>query len=289
MPNPFRFARVMSAGLRQPVARTPAEVGLAYEDVAFASADGTRLKGWFVPAPEAGRQPVVVWVHGWPWNRYGNVSGRVPWQDADVDFLNATRALHDAGFGVLLFDLAAHGESEGRFPLTYGVRESADLVGAVSYLRTRSDADGDRVGVIGMSAGGSTALYGAGAAAPIRAILAIQPTKVSVFSENMARTEFGRIGPALYRSLNVLYWLLRAPLPSRHDPGVPAASLTDTVVQYVQGTGDQWGTMADVERMSAGTPRSLGVIAYPTAERYGGYAYIDTHTDDLVRFFTTYV
>ena len=66
---------------------------------------------------------------------------------------------------------------------------------------------------------------------------------------------------------------------------MPAASLGDTVVQYVQGTGDQWGEMSDVERMSAATPHSLGVIAYPSQERYGGYQYITTNADDIVAFF----
>ena len=28
-----------------------------------------------------------MWVHGWLWNRVGNVAGRVPFVDRDVDFL----------------------------------------------------------------------------------------------------------------------------------------------------------------------------------------------------------
>lgn len=292
MPNPFTFARVMTAGIRQPIDRTPAAVGLEFEDVAFPSTDGVALKGWFVPATkgaDAGARPTVIWVHGWPWNRYGNVTGRVPWPDRTVDFLPATKALHDAGFHVLLFDLASHGESGRRFPLTYGVREARDYAGAVAYLRTRADVDGARLGAIGMSAGGSTVLYGTPDVQPIRALLAVQPTKVKVFADNMARSEFGRVGPTLNRGLDLLYWILRAPSPKNHDPAIPARNLGDTVVQYVQGAGDQWGQLDDVENMSRATPNSLGVIAYPSEERYGGYAYIDTHTDDLVAFFTAHL
>lgn len=288
MPNPFRFAGVMMDGVRQPVDRTPAEVGLAYEDVSFPATDGVPLRGWFIPAAEP-QSPTVVWVHGWPWNRLGNVQGRVPWRDRTVDHLPPTKALHDAGFHILMFDLANHGDSGNRPPITYGMRESRDYVGAVRYARSRPDVDPARIGAIGMSAGGSTVLYGTAQAQPIKALLAIQPTKVSIFSDNMARTEIGPLGPLFARMLNVVYWFRRAPLPKDHDPSVPAAGLGDTVVQYVQGTGDQWGEMSDVEHMSSVTPRSLGVIAYPSQERYSGYQYIATNTDDIVEFFRTYL
>lgn len=284
-----RFATVMMTGIRQPIDRTPADVGLAYEDVTFRATDGVELKGWFLPGPGDGPAPCIVWVHGWPWNRLGNVAGRVPWRDADIDHLPATRALHDAGFAVLMFDLANHGESGRRSPLTYGMRERRDYVGAVRYVRSRRDVVADRIGAIGMSAGGSTVLYGTPEAQPVRALLAVQPTKVSIFSDNITRTELGWWGPPLARLLNVVYVVRGAPPLMRHDPSKPAAALGETVVQYVQGTGDQWGEMADVEHMSAETPRSLGVIAYPSQERYGGYRYIDTHTADVVEFFRQHV
>ena len=45
------------------VYHTPGEDGLAYEDVDFRSADGTRLTGWFIPAP--GRAlGTVIHFHG---------------------------------------------------------------------------------------------------------------------------------------------------------------------------------------------------------------------------------
>ena len=59
---------------------------------------------------------MVFFVHGWMWNRLGNIAGRVPFVDQDVDFLPTVKALHDAGFHVLLFDLANHGESAVPLP-----------------------------------------------------------------------------------------------------------------------------------------------------------------------------
>ena len=43
------------------------------------STDGVDLKGWFIPAASGGGPaPTVLFVHGWLWNRMGNVAGRVP-------------------------------------------------------------------------------------------------------------------------------------------------------------------------------------------------------------------
>jgi hypothetical protein len=55
----------------------------------------------------------------------------------------------------------------------------------------------------------------------------------------------------------------------------------------VQGTGDPWGVMADVEDMSAKTPKSLGVIKYESAGRYEGYRYVNEAVEDVTSFFRT--
>jgi len=282
------LTRLMAFGSRQPITRTPAEAGLAFEEVPFPATDGVDLRGWFVPAGPA-QGPAVVWVHGWLWNRVGNVSGRVPFVDRDVDFLPATKALHDAGFHVLMFDLANHGESGARPPLTQGVWEAHDARGAVRYLVSRPDVDADRIGVIGTSAGANTALYAIADGAPAKALLAIQPTKLTDFNRNFARTQLGPLGPLCARGTNLLYAFLRAPLPIRHDPAIPASQLDDTIVQYVQGTGDPWGELKVVERFSRVTPHSLGVISYHSAGRYEGYQYVSRETPSIVEFFTAHL
>jgi alpha-beta hydrolase superfamily lysophospholipase len=197
------------------------------------------------------------------------------------------KALHDAGYHVLLFDVRGHGESEaGKGPQTYGPIESRDFVGAVRFLRTRADVDGERIGAIGMSAGGNIVLYGVDAAQPIKAVLAVQPTRLIAFNTKFARTELGPLGPALIKPVDLLYRLMRAPLPSRQDPAIPARGLNGTVVQYVQGTGDQWGELAVVEEFAAATPHTAGpVIRYPSTERYSGYQYISERAGDVVAFF----
>jgi len=50
VPKPLLMTKLMSIGLRVAPDRTPAEAGLAYEDVAFTSSDHLDIGGWFVPA-----------------------------------------------------------------------------------------------------------------------------------------------------------------------------------------------------------------------------------------------
>jgi hypothetical protein len=290
--NPLLMTKLMVNARRAPITRTPADDGLAYEDAAFPAADGVGIKGWFIPSGAPERGPAVVFVHGWMWNRLGNVAHQTPGlKDADVDFMPAAKGLHDAGFHVLLFDVRRHGESEpGRGPLSYGPVEARDYIGAVRYLRSRPEVDGERIGAIGTSMGGNIVIYGTPEVQPIKAILAIQPTRLAVFNANFMRTEMGPLGPTMTKPLELVYAALRTPRPGKHDPAVPARKLGDTVVQYVQGTGDQWGTMEIVEEFASVTPRIAGpVIRYPSAGRYEGYAYISEHVDDVVAFFKTYM
>jgi pimeloyl-ACP methyl ester carboxylesterase len=285
--DPLVLTKLMLFGRRAPIDRTPESVGLAYEDVSFPATDGVQLKGWFIPAEGDGPAPAVVFVHGWVWNRLGNRGGQVPVNDADVDFLPATKALHDAGIGVLLFDMRWHGESgRGKRPLTYGPLETADYIGAVQYLRSRADVDNDRIGALGCSMGGNTVMLGTPDAQPIKAVLLVQPTKLHTFNTNFARTEIGPWGPASLVPIDWLYALLRLPRPTKHDPGVGAERLGDTVAQYVQATGDPWGTMEIVEEFAAKTPKLAGpVIKYDAPGRYEGYRFVTEEADQVADYF----
>jgi fermentation-respiration switch protein FrsA (DUF1100 family) len=100
--------------------RTPAALGLAFEDVRFRTDDGLLLAGWVVPHPSA--RGNVIFCHGHGRNR-GHVAGLLP-------------TLHGLGLNVLAFDFRGHGDSEGHTS-TFGQREVRDLVAAWRYLRGR--------------------------------------------------------------------------------------------------------------------------------------------------------
>ena len=281
------LTRMMITGARQPIWRIPTDVGLQAEDVVFPSDDGVTLRGWFIHRVEddATPAPAIIFVHGWPWNRVGNLAGQSLLPDRNVDFLQQARALARAGFHVLLFDLRNHGQSDAAWPVTFGIHEARDFVGAVAMLRKRPDVDRRRIGAIGYSMGGNTIIYGIPRCQPIRAAIAVQPTSGTVFAPNLARTQLGSAGPLLAKLAEPLHRAFGAPPLTQVAPARAAPHLGETRMLYIQGNGDQWGSLADVQAIAAATPNALPLVVAPSTERFGGYMYVKQHLDEIVRFF----
>jgi len=124
---------------------TPAAVGLGYEEVEVLSTDGVSLRCWWMPAGDSARAAVLV--PGWGGYKF------------EEHVLQTLPVYHDAGYGVLLLDLRAQGESDGS-RRTLGYREVRDVWGALAWLRRRGYAP-DRVVIHGWSTGGATALRAA--------------------------------------------------------------------------------------------------------------------------------
>lgn len=131
--------------------RSPAEYGLAYEEVAFRARDGLTLRGWWIPAPEADRALVSLHGHG------GSM-------DPDLQFVPAW---HAAGFHVLTFDFRAHGRSDGRIT-TIGYLERQDAMGAVDFVLSRGIR---RIGFLGFSMGGMVAMLTAPICPEVKAVV----------------------------------------------------------------------------------------------------------------------
>jgi fermentation-respiration switch protein FrsA (DUF1100 family) len=64
-----------------------------------------------------------------------------------------------------------HGTSEGEFT-TFGLLEWQDVQGAVSFLQTRSDVNPEKIGLMGHSMGGATAIMAAAQIPEIKAVIA---------------------------------------------------------------------------------------------------------------------
>lgn len=281
------LTNTMVSGRRQPFWRSPAELGLAAEAVNFQASDGVTLRGWFIPRAghDGAPAPAVVFVHGWPWNRMGNHAGNGVLPDQTVDLLEAARALHAAGFHVLLFDLRNHGASDAATPVTFGVKEARDFVAAVQMLRGRNDVDGGRIGAIGYSMGANAIIYGIPEAQPIRAAVAVQPVRVETFLDNVAQQTFGAIAPYLTRIAEHLHESFGSPPLRSINPTSAATQLGETTMLYIQGSGDPWGSLADVQAMASATPHALPVVVAPSHDRYGGYQYVNSHLDEIADFF----
>jgi uncharacterized protein len=151
----FMQSKLLYRPIRE-VTLTPANVGLVYEPVAFESADGIRLTGWYVPAeqpPNArdrGREPAntpftVLMCHG----NGGNL----------MHLLDSLELFHSLGLSCLAFDYRGYGTSRGR-PTEAGTY--LDAQAAYDWLTGTKGIPPEQIILFGRSLGGSIAAHLAG-------------------------------------------------------------------------------------------------------------------------------
>jgi pimeloyl-ACP methyl ester carboxylesterase len=125
---------------------TPLDYGAAaYEEVRIPTTDAITLAGWYVP-PRETPGAVIIILHGSGGDRRG-----CEWY---------ARQFIAAGYGILLYDQRALGESGGATQ-SYGWLDGADLLDAAGWLAVRSDVDASRIGAVGLSGGGNISLNAA--------------------------------------------------------------------------------------------------------------------------------
>jgi dipeptidyl aminopeptidase/acylaminoacyl peptidase len=139
---------------RAPVVRPPPSAELRdLADVSFVTSGRVPLRGWYVPSQN---RAGIILTHGYADNRMG--------------MLPEARILARAGYGLLLFDWHAHGESGGDV-VTWGDQERSDLAAAIAFMAARPDLDPSRLGVVGFSMGGYVVANVAAAEPRLRAIV----------------------------------------------------------------------------------------------------------------------
>jgi dipeptidyl aminopeptidase/acylaminoacyl peptidase len=121
---------------------TPADIGLAFEDVRFTTDDGVTLSGWLIPAGRETRAAVVL-MHGFSWHRLPWLAGFVPWLQRR--------------YNVLQFDFRGHGGSDDAL-ISLGTLEQRDVAAAVHFLAGRGLGP---IALMGISMGGSVAIMAA--------------------------------------------------------------------------------------------------------------------------------
>lgn len=232
-----------------PLLRQPERTGVAdLKNISFASQDGARLAGWYVPSKN--RAAIIV-THG---------------TNADRStMLPELRFLADAGFGVLAFDWPGLGESEGRILWGDGARRA--LICAIDWLASKGDVDADRIGGLGFSIGGFVMTQVAAVDPRLRAIV-LEGT-VTGFDAYM-NLHHGRWGVL---SQWPARWAIRRTglLDPAWAPGRVIGAIAPRPVLLISGSQDTEipATMVRELYSSAHQPKTLWVV--PGAE-HGNYA-----------------
>jgi dipeptidyl aminopeptidase/acylaminoacyl peptidase len=122
------------------------------EHLALSGADGTPVEGWFL-RPAGGEAPyaTVLYIHGGPHGGFGHV-----WS-TDMQLLCG------AGYGVLILNQRGSTGYGDEFATSlaghWGEHDYLDLMAGVDHAIGQGLADGDRLGVCGISGGGNLSCW----------------------------------------------------------------------------------------------------------------------------------
>lgn len=244
---------------------TPAQIGIAAEDVYFTTADGLTLHGWWLPAcgddaedsepgsptlqradaASAGRagrsrgRGTVIHFHG----NAENVSAHIP----------LVEWLPYEGYNVLMFDYRGYGRSQGRVSRAGTIRDGH---AALDYALSRPDIETSHIFFYGQSLGGAVAAVVAAERAEVRAVVL-----ESTFSS------YRRIAARHLRKVlmtDVLAWPLACGLVSSgYEPREAVGRIAPRPVLVLAGTNDSI-CFAELNRElfeAAGEPKRYVEIA----------------------------
>jgi pimeloyl-ACP methyl ester carboxylesterase len=204
---------------------TPLTYGMRYEDVIFpAREDGLKIAAWYIPVEgqAAANTPAIVMVHGWTASRTIGYNQH---------FLNMAKALHEAGFAVMMIDLRGHGQSEAAH-VSFGVYERRDVLAAIDDLLARGHQPG-KIGLLGTSMGAASVI---GAAAE-------NPAVGAVVTDSL----FAEVYPVIEGQ-----WVAVS--------GIPTIYLHTTLTMFELMHGYDLATARPVEEIKQVAPRPLLMI-----------------------------
>jgi dipeptidyl aminopeptidase/acylaminoacyl peptidase len=150
-----RYAYALAYPGCTPLTRTPRDAGLPdYREVSFApqGQPGAALAAWWLPSRNGA---AVILVPGIGQSREG--------------MLDQGAVLARHGYGVLLTEPRSCAASPPAFTAGYG--EVGDVAGALAFVQAQPGVDKGRVGLLGYSAGGATAILSAAQLTDVRAVV----------------------------------------------------------------------------------------------------------------------
>ena len=217
-------ARRLVAPPRTFTHQTPSNFGITtWQEVTFSTSDGLQLAGWFIPS-QGQDGATLIFVHGLGSNRSA--------------LLDQAAMLAEQGYGALLFDLRAHGRSQGD-KSSWGLAEVADVEAALAFLQAQPAVDPHRIGILGHSMGGAIAIRAAAQLSEIRLVVA--ESVYTNFENNQERltVSFARLPE--WTAPPVLRWaeMIAGVNSSQLAPLQEVASIAPRPILFIQGGQDK--------------------------------------------------
>lgn len=285
------LAQGLSMPPRTPILRTPKDFGLAYETVSFTTADGVTINGWFIPADS---DQVIISNHFSPANRYG-FAGHLEGLDFaggfEVNFLPRYKALHDAGYSVLAYDLRSHGESgDGKDKVSgVGYYEWQEVLASIDYIKSRMDTAKNDISLLSMCMGANATINAMEkkpeAFEDIKSLIAIAPLKGRTSIERQAEQmgidpdEAVEVFEPIYNKITGLTVEDHNIIPKFKNVSIPTF--------FLQVRDDRNSRWTDVQEMYENTPVEDKKIHYieGTPWRFKGYSFFSEQPESMVAWF----
>lgn len=226
---------------------------------------GSSVHGWLARGARGGG--VVLLVHSIRSNR--------------LEMLSRARFLNRQGYGVLLIDLQAHGETPGK-RITFGVRESEDVEAAVIFLRKTFPYE--RIAAIGVSLG-AAAIVLAKHSLKLDAVVleSLHPT-IEEAIENRLRLHLGVYGPALLPLvLTQLSFYLDVPI-DQLDPITRIGDLNAPLL-LIAGSNDEHTKAPETERLFSAARQPKDIWVVPGAGHFNMHSYAGREYEDHISDF----
>jgi pimeloyl-ACP methyl ester carboxylesterase len=145
--------------------------------ITFTVAGGDTREGWFFPGLRGA--PTIILCHGYRSHR--------------AEILTLATRLQENRFNVFLFDFAGHGGNGGI--VTFGYRETEEVLAAIEAVVQRDDVDRERLGLWGVNIGGYAAVAAAAADQRVRAFVvdSVYEEPVQMFRLELERYGMGKL------------------------------------------------------------------------------------------------
>ena len=293
------FLNGLAYGLAKPprtlILRKPDEYGMEFEEVSFPTADGVNLKAWFIPANS---DKLIIHNHFSPATRYGfpgHLEGFEAFGGFEVNFLPKYKALHEAGYNILTYDMRNHGESDASPNEICGVGywEWQDVIGSLQFARSWEKTARMEISLQSMCMGGNATLRAMEkypeAFEGIKSLILIQPLHGQTCIERSCEAmgvdvesgirEFAPINEAL-TGLTFEDHNMR--------PLIKHVKVPTLMLQVRQ---DMVSRESDIQELYDNLEVSDKDIVWveDTPWRFHGYTYFSDHPEEMVRWYDKYM
>ena len=290
-----RIVPMIATVRRSPVLRRPDEYGMSFEDISFTSTDGVALEGWYIPAKSKSNK-VVICNHFSPGNRYGFAGHLKGWRNAggfEVNFLPKYKALTDAGYNVLAYDLRNHGFSAPAQNNAYNPNlfEFKDVLGSLKYVREREDTKDMDIHLHSMCLGGNSTLVAMRkqpeAFKDIKSMMLIQPISGEAIVKKLCKTM--RLGKKGEQAFEKIY---REQFGFRIEDSYPIedAKYVEIPTFMTQVKADKATFPEDVQAIYDALPVSDKKLFWieGTTQRFHGYTYYSENPEQMIEWYINF-